>query len=1093
MILRNGISSNIRARGRTALFFALITALTFSLVLSIGVASYSRSVISRCDEVYRTIGFFEYMGADYPDENAADIAARSAYDLVCGQLDGLPDGAVRWSPYHSDIVFANGFSANSSSGVYADRGVVIFGNVGDPVYNEVYEFVPIEDVPRTLWGYKGGFEIEYPDYGSPQIITENGDVYSLAGYNYEYDDDSYVSGSYHSITGVYVRKEDKSSVAYYYARISEVLYAADFTSEMFVNLLPDGLDFTPESGKTYIAHGVFISKNEGGPRNGLISFDIRGIENYDGAPFAEYDGAVVPEAFSAVADKYKMINNSVTLESAADINDLYEFNQGLVYADKGEVPSPDDVGACVISSDIAYRMKLSIGDEFTVALLSPDADSRSVIETTEREKTLRVAAVANASTDFGRRIWAVGEGFGSPLFGYRIGSLRLENAEAAETADALTAQLPEGVRLTVFDQGYSDAVSPLQTVIATAANVAAVCSVGAIAVMLLFSFLFVGRQGGNVRIMVSLGTPRAKIVAWLLSGAVLITAAASAAGAIAGHFALPAVYSAVTQAAYGAASAPLYSETALGVRKSVELSAGHSVLPTLLVWAGMMLISLLFCLIFMRRAIRAGTFDRGNSRVRIPGGATSVKGRGSLRFAALSIKRGGTRSLIVPAVAAVLTVIVVFLAGVFQSWIGELHGAYEDMRVSGNAVSTNGQYYSNLVIPPDNVRALLKLENVTDVSVSKSYKYWLPDEIPAFGGSSFSQESRSDWISAQPEITAVNRLDGAKEFFYSDPSVKWLDGWDESFLANADHECFLSRIHSKPTLTETGELVFPQSDPIPAVIGDSFAEAHGLSLGDELSIYFREVGYSSYGSELTEALRVVGIYNQGENKAQIYVPLAWTVPLDALFGEYNLAEHDLNPETYYNFYYYGGYSYEQYLDNYFYTKITFATCRFAVSSANWLDAAREELKEAGFSRVGKLGQIRTTLLFHDGAFVRFTETLGRYITTGKVMMAVIAALISACGFVISWLLINGRKQEFAMMRGFGVRKRQIFASFFLEQAFLCGAGTLVGCVSLLFFGAGGWLQPAAAAAFAAFYLAGCAVSVKLIGRMKLMELLAAKE
>ncbi|MBR5769583.1 MAG: hypothetical protein IKX98_05700, partial [Clostridia bacterium] len=60
MIFRNGIKSNTRARGRTALFFCLIAALTFSLTLSLGVLSYSERTIEKCDETYRSIGLIEY-------------------------------------------------------------------------------------------------------------------------------------------------------------------------------------------------------------------------------------------------------------------------------------------------------------------------------------------------------------------------------------------------------------------------------------------------------------------------------------------------------------------------------------------------------------------------------------------------------------------------------------------------------------------------------------------------------------------------------------------------------------------------------------------------------------------------------------------------------------------------------------------------------------------------------------------------------------------------------------------------------------------------------------------------------------------------
>ena len=104
MIFRNGINTNIRVRGRTALFFILITALTFSLVLSLGVLSYSGKIIDRCNGAYRSIGLLEYMGGDYPDENAADPFARAAAENVGAFFGKLPEGVEDRTEARSDIV-----------------------------------------------------------------------------------------------------------------------------------------------------------------------------------------------------------------------------------------------------------------------------------------------------------------------------------------------------------------------------------------------------------------------------------------------------------------------------------------------------------------------------------------------------------------------------------------------------------------------------------------------------------------------------------------------------------------------------------------------------------------------------------------------------------------------------------------------------------------------------------------------------------------------------------------------------------------------------------------------------------------------------
>ena len=117
----------------------------------------------------------------------------------------------------------------------------------------------------------------------------------------------------------------------------------------------------------------------------------------------------------------------------------------------------------------------------------------------------------------------------------------------------------------------------------------------------------------------------------------------------------------------------------------------------------------------------------------------------------------------------------------------------------------------------------------------------------------------------------------------------------------------------------------------------------------------------------------------------------------------------------------------------------------------------------------------------------------RNIAMGKIMFVVISLLIVLLGFIISWLMIFARKREFALMRGFGVKKWRVFSSFFLEQALLCLVGCLAGCSILLWLYEGGIAQPLSVIAYLVCYLLGATVSILIIGRTNLMELLTIRE
>lgn len=72
MIVRNGILSNLRAKGRTALFTLLILTLTVSLTLGLGMWSYAAGTLASMDRAYTSVALVEHMGERYPDGNAPD-------------------------------------------------------------------------------------------------------------------------------------------------------------------------------------------------------------------------------------------------------------------------------------------------------------------------------------------------------------------------------------------------------------------------------------------------------------------------------------------------------------------------------------------------------------------------------------------------------------------------------------------------------------------------------------------------------------------------------------------------------------------------------------------------------------------------------------------------------------------------------------------------------------------------------------------------------------------------------------------------------------------------------------------------------------
>ena len=614
---------------------------------------------------------------------------------------------------------------------------------------------------------------------------------------------------------------------------------------------------------------------------------------------------------------------------------------------------------------------------------------------------------------------------------------------------------------------------------AMAVTIAAIC--GAAAVLLLFAFLFVGRQRETVQVLASLGTPTGKIRLWLLSGGAFLAGLAALLGALAGGAALGRVVELALAAAENLYSVDTrYSEAAIGLVREREAGAYALTWPAFAAGGAVFLAAMLLCLAFLRQAQRENAPKKGRTSVRVPRGATSTAGRGPVRFALLSARRGGWRSGVVPAAALVLTLFVGILAASAQGWSRQLEGLYEDTQIQGQVTSTSGRSAANLSVPMEAVQTLHSSGLLSDLAVSIGWHYWAPGEMPQFSDTSFGEESRAAWIARQPSITATSGLTAAAEFCYSGvPEITWLEGWDESFLMDGQYIPAFSHI----TYGVGNRYIGGEELPVyPAVASSRFLEKRGLSLGDEttVQISFPSAYDNSRMFTLPIELKMVGSFAPAASMDNLYVPLSFWCSPEWLTGEREL----IRTATYFTT--------EEERDSQYYIYNNFSSCRFTLDSPYRLEDFRNFLAENQFSRVGKLSRNRTTVLLRDQAFTEAVGGLGRYISFSRILFPVLLAVVGLLGFIISWLMINGRRMEFAVMRGLGASRGRVFASFFLEQGALCLAGSLLGALALgaIRPGAAVWL---AAAGFLACYLAGCALSVVVVGRTKLMALLSERE
>ena len=370
----------------------------------------------------------------------------------------------------------------------------------------------------------------------------------------------------------------------YIGIVGESLYSYEGKSGVAIQIDPVDSGFSPEKNGRYLLHGELFDSGSSNRAMAITDF-YEGCEESPWVKFESYDDPVLHEGiFAEYAEKYRMGNNYIRVDASDDIGALEPFQQGTLYLLDGRFPTPGELDVCVVGNDIAEELDLKVGDSLPLSMMQATEQDPFALEETGETQNWTVVGIANQTEGYEGRVW-VSRGQKFPqtaLFGYQLGRAVLDNDLAAEAVDQMQSLVPDGVRITLFDQGYSAAAQPLQAMESTAQGVTFASLVGVVAVLFLFAFLFVGRQQQAVDVMTSLGTPKGKIRLWLLSGATLVCGVAVLSGVVISAVSMQLMVRLVLNIAEAFYAADQrYSNGALGMTKEAEMVQQLPLWPSL--------------------------------------------------------------------------------------------------------------------------------------------------------------------------------------------------------------------------------------------------------------------------------------------------------------------------------------------------------------------------------------------------------------------------------------------------------------------------------------------------------------------------------
>lgn len=840
--------------------------------------------------------------------------------------------------------------------------------------------------------------------------TEN--AFCVIDGNESYSDYSMPNSAVLAVT--VLRQQDDT----YFCRGEETLYARRDYDGMMLKVYFG--DFVPEIGNTYLVNGTMSSS---GSYTLLVAedFSLSYLDSTYPAclDITEGDSYVISENsyFYTIADAYEMRRRHLVLTSSDHPEDLYPFQQGFISLTQGGFYSDGNRG-CVMSAEMASLSGLSVGDTVTLhtAVNNVTNIADCYFGSFDFDFTLTLTGIFDGDAEYVNRIYVPSD---TPAktgtLSYTIGQFRFENGTAEEYLNNLT--LPDGVRITVFDQGYGKAVSSLEDMSLLISSVCRICLVAGCAFLFLCGYLMLSNQKSSSVIMRRLGVNKMGVCAYFLCCTVLIALPACVIGCFCAYFLCKlAVTFMVSLSGNVSTALDLFSRNTY----SADISAESLFSPPKLSLCAGLSFAVFFCLLGVTVVF---LLCEGLPKIKIKISrqksslhSRSLKG-GSLKYAMLSLLRGSLRTVL-PVILLLASSATFLLMTSSEEGYRKSYGSLrKESTVNGFFTDIYGQKTDGLVLDKTTVNLVRNIDGISKVTAGYSMPYRFvctadENSEPYYFEpmNVYAEEAFISNLKSGNRIIFTDDLLSSPEFLLAkNTETDFLDGFDESVFSSNEN---------------TGVCVVPSL----------FAKENNVKKGDTVRLLvLMDIGFSVATSDSVYPMDflVVGTFDADNGDGNIYVPISTVSRDDTLEKEiydgFTGAIVDYRSEN-------GREISDIICVN---TDPAYSFATFSVNDCTNLENIKQSLYEKGFAQVRQIRTLRNFIVFNDSSYLQADRSASQRVEYIASFFPSVYLLTMCLAFVISYLLCTMRKRECKIMHSLGQKDFSVFASFFAEQLILC--------------------------------------------------------
>ena len=170
---------------------------------------------------------------------------------------------------------------------------------------------------------------------------------------------------------------------------------------------------------------------------------------------------------------------------------------------------------------------------------------------------------------------------------------------------------------------------------------------------------------------------------------------------------------------------------------------------------------------------------------------------------------------------------------------------------------------------------------------------------------------------------------------------------------------------------------------------------------------------------------------------------------------------------------------------------------FLVKDSMKLNELKQELKDAGLQTVvpgSTFSYAGAGVRVDDVIFIRSVTSLEKSLSLLQGFLPFVLLVVIMVGYIVSHLLLQGRREEYAIMRALGTSRRRCTVLFFVEHILLAAAGGAVGAAAGLILR---WAGMGAIAlvwlVFLVCYILGASAAMWMFGRFSVAAVLSHRD